>query len=173
MTVHVSPYPLGFGPRQWDRVFISKDITLLTFPSSRVASTRTTAIVRYFSFQAIASSSRFSRSLGAWIGLRSPSLSPGLVRYEGGWPCIGLSLSRLKINLRTGTLSLIESQSIAVHQTIQGFRGVVTAAVCAVRTITPNIIETGIWSKSAPQTPVGSFNTLRSVTGAVPPKPQQ
>ena len=39
----------------------------------------------------------------------------------------------------------------------------------AVRTITSNIIETGIWSKSAPQIPFGSFNTLRSFTGAVLP----
>ena len=39
----------------------------------------------------------------------------------------------------------------------------------AVRAITSSIIETGIWSKSAPQTPFGSFNTLRSFTGAVLP----
>ena len=39
----------------------------------------------------------------------------------------------------------------------------------AVRTITSNINKTGIWSKSVPQTPFGSFNTLRSFTGAVLP----
>ena len=39
----------------------------------------------------------------------------------------------------------------------------------AVRTTTSNIIETGIWSMSAPQNPFGSFNTLRSFTGAVLP----
>ena len=39
----------------------------------------------------------------------------------------------------------------------------------AVRTITSNIIETGILSKSVPQTPFGSFNNLSSFTGAVLP----
>ena len=39
----------------------------------------------------------------------------------------------------------------------------------AVQTIASNIIETRIWSKSAPQTPFGSFNTLRSITGGVLP----
>ena len=38
-----------------------------------------------------------------------------------------------------------------------------------VRTTTSNITETGIWPKSAPQNPFGSFNTLRSFTGAVLP----
>ena len=32
-----------------------------------------------------------------------------------------------------------------------------------------NIIETGIWSKSSPNNPFGSFSTLRSFTGAVLP----
>ena len=39
----------------------------------------------------------------------------------------------------------------------------------AVRTITSIIIETGIWSESAAQNPLGSFNTLRSFTGTVLP----
>ena len=39
----------------------------------------------------------------------------------------------------------------------------------AVRTITSNIIETRIWSKSAPQNPFGSVNTLRSFTAAALP----
>ena len=38
-----------------------------------------------------------------------------------------------------------------------------------VRTITSNIIETGIWSKSAPQIPFGSFNTSALFTGGVLP----
>ena len=38
-----------------------------------------------------------------------------------------------------------------------------------VRAITPNIIETGILSNSAPQNLFGSFNTLRSFTGVVLP----
>ena len=39
----------------------------------------------------------------------------------------------------------------------------------AVRTITSNITETGIWSKSAPQIPLGGSTPLRSFTGGVLP----
>ena len=35
--------------------------------------------------------------------------------------------------------------------------------------LTSNIIETGIWSKSAPDDPVGPFSTLPSFTDAVLP----
>ena len=39
----------------------------------------------------------------------------------------------------------------------------------AVRTITSNIIETGIWLKSTPNNPFVSFSTLRSFAGGVLP----